>query len=48
MLVKIIEDLKDRCQLYLFRMAVYYDNHTTWDEENKVVVLKSTYINKGS
>lgn len=24
---------EDRCQLYLFRMAVYYAEHTNWDEE---------------
>lgn len=24
---------EDRCQLYLFRMAVYYAEHDTWDEE---------------
>lgn len=23
----------DRCQLYMFRMAVYYAEHTTWDED---------------
>lgn len=24
---------EDRCQLYLFRMAVYYAEHTVWEEE---------------
>ena len=24
---------EDRCQLYVFRMAVYYAEHTSWDEE---------------
>lgn len=24
---------EDRCQLYLFRMAVYYAEHTEWEEE---------------
>ncbi len=24
---------EDRCQLYVFRMAVYYAEHTRWDEE---------------
>ncbi len=25
--------VEDRCQLYVFRMAVYYAEHTEWDEE---------------
>ncbi len=24
---------EDRCQLYMFRMAVYYADHDEWDEE---------------
>lgn len=24
---------EDRCQLYVFRMAVYYAENTTWEEE---------------
>ncbi len=24
---------EDKCQLYLFRMAIYYAEHTTWKEE---------------
>ncbi len=24
---------EDKCQLYLFRMAVYYAEHTDWEEE---------------
>ncbi len=24
---------EDRCQLYMFRMAVYYAEHDTWDKE---------------
>lgn len=24
---------EDRCALYVFRMAVYYAEHTTWDQE---------------
>lgn len=24
---------EDRCQLYLFRMIVYYAEHTSWDSE---------------
>ena len=24
---------EDRCQLYMFRMAVYYAEHTEWDQE---------------
>lgn len=24
---------EDRCQLYVFRMAVYYAEHDTWEEE---------------
>lgn len=24
---------EDRCQLYLFRMAVYYAENTVWDDE---------------
>ena len=24
---------EDRCQLYLFRMAVYYAEHISWEEE---------------
>ena len=27
---------EDRCQLYLFRMAVYYANHDTWDSEKLI------------
>lgn len=23
----------DKCQLYLFRMAVYYAEHNTWEDE---------------
>ena len=23
----------DKCQLYLFRMAIYYAEHTIWEEE---------------
>lgn len=30
---KIKQYQEDRCQLYVFRMAVYYAEHTTWDEE---------------
>lgn len=25
--------IEDRCQLYLFRMAVYYANNDVWDQE---------------
>jgi len=24
---------EDKCQLYLFRMAIYYAEHTSWEEE---------------
>ncbi len=24
---------EDKCELYLFRMAIYYTEHTSWDEE---------------
>lgn len=24
---------EDKCELYLFRMAIYYAEHTNWDEE---------------
>lgn len=24
---------EDKCQLYLFRMIVYYAEHTSWEEE---------------
>lgn len=24
---------EDKCQLYLFRMAIYYAEHTNWEEE---------------
>ena len=24
---------EDKCQLYVFRTAVYYSEHTAWDEE---------------
>ena len=24
---------EDKCELYLFRMAIYYAEHTSWDEE---------------
>lgn len=30
---RIKQRVEDRCQLYVFRMAVYYAEHTTWDEE---------------
>ena len=31
---------EDRCQLYVFRMAVYYAEHTSWDEEDELAALQ--------
>lgn len=30
---KVKRRLEDRCQLYVFRMAVYYAEHTEWEDE---------------
>ena len=29
---------EDRCQLYVFRMAVYYAEHDNWDKAKMVVL----------